>query len=129
MIEHSRKGTSLSFSRAAAASVSLAAVLLAGPTGAVAAPGDPTPSSVSTSAAPASTPAATPAVPLPGIQTAAPGNVQTPPAAPTAPSEPFPWPIIVFGVLGIVLLVVWAVLTRRARDAERAPETDDGDPA
>ena len=69
--------------------------------GAMAAPGDPSPSSAS---AP---------VPLPGIQSPAPGTAQTAPAAPAAPGEPFPWAFVVFGVLGVALLIAWAVLARR----------------
>ena len=104
----------------------LAVVVLGGPT-AAAAPGDPTPSSarISVTAVP---PTAAPA-PLPGIQTSAPGAVQTPPAVPAAPGEPFPWAFVVFGVLGVALLIAWAVLGRRDRASGAEGTDDDGDRA
>lgn len=47
------------------------------------------------------------------MQSAAPGTVATPPPAPAAPGEPFPWAFVVFGALGIVLLIAWFRLSRR----------------
>jgi hypothetical protein len=47
------------------------------------------------------------------MQSAVPGTVATPPPAPSAPGEPFPWAFVVFGVLGVALLIAWFRLSRR----------------
>ena len=48
-----------------------------------------------------------------GIQQSQPGSAQTPPAAPAAQSEPFPWMIAVFAVVAIGLLAALGVGARR----------------
>ncbi|WP_138445320.1 hypothetical protein [Sinomonas susongensis] len=80
------------------------------------------PSAVAQSPITPSAPGNSPAVP--GMQPAAPGASQTPPAAPPAPGDPMTWVFIVFGVLGVALLIGWAVLARRAADGE--PEDSAG---
>ncbi|MDQ4501250.1 hypothetical protein [Sinomonas sp. ASV322] len=94
--------------------------LLAPAGGAVAFPGAPPSSFAAASQTAASPTTASPQAPQPGpvIGSASPGPVETPPAAPQAPGEPFPWAFVVFGVLGVALLVVWAVLTRRDRGSQ-----------
>ncbi|MGN6404917.1 hypothetical protein [Sinomonas sp.] len=47
------------------------------------------------------------------MQSAVPGTVATAPPAPAAPGEPFPWAFVVFGVLGVALLIAWFRLSRR----------------
>ncbi|WP_422935083.1 hypothetical protein [Sinomonas sp. P47F7] len=96
----------MSLARGAVVAVALAVVVLGGPPLAAASP-----------------------VPLPGIQTSAPGAVQTPSAVPAAPGEPFPWAFVVFGVLGVALLIAWAVLGRRERGSGAEETDDDGDRA
>lgn len=49
----------------------------------------------------------------PAMQSAVPGTVATAPPAPAAPGEPFPWAFVVFGVLGVALLIAWFRLSRR----------------
>lgn len=96
----------------------LAVLLLLAPAGASAADsGEGAPSAIT----PSSARAITPSAPIgsqgvPGMQPAAPGASQTPPGPPQAPGDPLTWIFIVFGVLGVALLIAWAVLARRAAD-------------
>lgn len=65
----------------------------------------------------------------PGIQASQPGNAQTPPAAPAAPSD-FPWAVVVFAVVAVGLLAALGIGARRrlARGEESdAEESRTGD--
>jgi methionine-rich copper-binding protein CopC len=61
-----------------------------------------------------------------GIQASQPGSAQTPPAAPAAQGEPFPWAVLVFALVAIGLLIALGVGARRrlARGEDPGPGSE-----